>query len=75
MLCPRCSSSMQNCIDSRPSKEGTRRRRVCMKCGERFSTYEIGMERFKELKLKAQLLDDLMYAHRKVEDKLKRSEE
>jgi len=43
MRCPKCSSSQDKVIDSREAREGSaiRRRRECMKCGFRFTTYEI----------------------------------
>ncbi|SKA94422.1 transcriptional repressor NrdR [Prosthecobacter debontii] len=43
MRCPKCSSSQDKVIDSREAREGhaIRRRRECMKCGFRFTTYEI----------------------------------
>jgi len=42
MLCPRCSSVEDKVIDSRLSKDGTsiRRRRECLGCEARFTTYE-----------------------------------
>ncbi|MBI2431397.1 MAG: transcriptional repressor NrdR [Candidatus Hydrogenedentes bacterium] len=42
MRCPFCSSSDGRVVDSRSSKEGDaiRRRRECLKCGRRFTTYE-----------------------------------
>ncbi|MGB3114469.1 MAG: transcriptional regulator NrdR [Candidatus Omnitrophota bacterium] len=42
MKCPFCSSMDDKVIDSRISGEGTsiRRRRECLKCGKRFTTYE-----------------------------------
>ncbi len=42
MLCPFCSHIDDKVIDSRMSKEGdaVRRRRHCLKCGRRFTTYE-----------------------------------
>ena len=41
--CPFCSFSESKVIDSRPTDEGEkiRRRRECMNCGKRFTTYEI----------------------------------
>ena len=75
MLCPKCNSSMLKCIDSRSSSQRTRRRHQCLKCGERFSTYEIGVERVKELMLKEKLLVDLLAFSHKTEAKLKGSEE
>jgi transcriptional repressor NrdR len=42
MKCPSCSNLENKVIDSRLNKEGnsTRRRRECLSCGERFTTYE-----------------------------------
>mgnify|MGYP004588824779 CR=1 FL=1 len=43
MKCPFCSYEESKVIDSRPTDEGERirRRRECMNCGKRFTTYEI----------------------------------
>ncbi|MGN0660384.1 MAG: transcriptional regulator NrdR [Oscillospiraceae bacterium] len=41
MNCPYCSYNDSKVIDSRPSEEKIRRRRECLKCGKRFTTYEI----------------------------------
>ena len=43
MKCPFCGFSESRVIDSRPSDEGERirRRRECLKCSKRFTTYEI----------------------------------
>jgi len=42
MLCPKCSTIDDKVIDSRLSKDGTsiRRRRECLGCESRFTTYE-----------------------------------
>ncbi|MBX9577743.1 MAG: transcriptional regulator NrdR [Chthoniobacterales bacterium] len=42
MLCPKCNSVDDKVIDSRLSKEGNsiRRRRECLGCAHRFTTYE-----------------------------------
>lgn len=42
MLCPKCHSLDNKVIDSRLSKEGNsiRRRRECLRCTHRFTTYE-----------------------------------
>jgi transcriptional repressor NrdR len=42
MKCPYCSYEEDKVVDSRSSKEGTavRRRRECLKCEKRFTTYE-----------------------------------
>ncbi len=43
MKCPFCSYEESKVIDSRPADDGERirRRRECIKCGKRFTTYEI----------------------------------
>lgn len=43
MKCPYCSYEESKVIDSRPTDEGARirRRRECLKCQKRFTTYEI----------------------------------
>lgn len=42
MMCPFCGHNGDKVIDSRESKEGnvTRRRRECLECARRFTTYE-----------------------------------
>ena len=42
MKCPYCSFDESKVIDSRPTEENNsiRRRRECLKCGKRFTTYE-----------------------------------
>ena len=42
MKCPFCETPDTKVIDSRPTEEGQaiRRRRECVKCGKRFTTYE-----------------------------------
>ena len=42
MKCPFCDFADSKVIDSRPTEEGTniRRRRECIECGKRFTTYE-----------------------------------
>ena len=46
MKCPYCGYAESKVIDSRPAEEGTtiRRRRECLSCQKRFTTYEF-MER------------------------------
>lgn len=43
MKCPFCGFEESKVIDSRPTDEGQRirRRRECLQCGKRFTTYEI----------------------------------
>lgn len=42
MKCPQCAFEEDKVVDSRTTKEGEaiRRRRECLKCGHRFTTYE-----------------------------------
>ena len=42
MKCPFCSNLDDKVVDSRESKDGTsiRRRRECLKCGRRYTSYE-----------------------------------
>lgn len=42
MRCPVCGYLESKVVDSRPTEDGTsiRRRRECLKCGHRFTTYE-----------------------------------
>jgi transcriptional repressor NrdR len=42
MICPKCGELEDKVVDSRLSKNGRsiRRRRECIKCGSRFTTYE-----------------------------------
>jgi transcriptional repressor NrdR len=53
MRCPYCNYSESKVIDSRPAEEGStiRRRRECLSCQKRFTTYEI-MERLPLLVIK-----------------------
>lgn len=43
MKCPYCGYAESKVIDSRPTDEGERirRRRECLKCAKRFTTYEV----------------------------------
>jgi len=40
MNCPYCSDTLLKVTDKRNSPEGIRRRRECLKCKKRFTTYE-----------------------------------
>lgn len=53
MLCPYCGFDESNVIESRDAQDGkaTRRRRECLKCNKRFTTYErVGNIELKVLK-------------------------
>ena len=47
MRCPRCACQDDKVVDSRATKEGAgvRRRRECLNCGHRFTTYEEKLRR------------------------------
>lgn len=40
MRCPYCLKADTNVLDSRPSDDSIRRRRECVSCSKRFTTYE-----------------------------------
>jgi transcriptional repressor NrdR len=40
MICPYCEYYDSKVVDSRDSSDGIRRRRQCLQCGARFTTYE-----------------------------------
>ena len=40
MYCPFCNNDNSKVIDSRDSSDSVRRRRECLRCGLRFTTYE-----------------------------------
>ena len=40
MKCPYCNSEDSKVVDSRDTTDGVRRRRECISCQERFTTYE-----------------------------------
>ena len=40
MLCPYCNNQETRVIDKRDNESVTRRRRECLKCNKRFTTYE-----------------------------------
>lgn len=54
MRCPFCGSEENKVVDSRPSREGqaVRRRRECLSCKKRFTTYEY-IERFPLMVIKS----------------------
>lgn len=52
MRCPLCKHYGDKVIDSRPTQNGTRRRRECSNCDHRFTTYErTAEEEAEELRL------------------------
>jgi transcriptional repressor NrdR len=67
MKCPYCAFDESNVLESRDTEEGkvTRRRRECIKCGKRFTTYErIGNIELKVIKKDGRVED---YKREKLE--------
>jgi transcriptional repressor NrdR len=67
MLCPYCGDSESNVLESREAEDGkvTRRRRECVKCGKRFTTYErVGSIDLKVIKKSGKVED---YSREKLE--------
>ncbi|MBC3515714.1 transcriptional regulator NrdR [Neobittarella massiliensis] len=73
MKCPYCAHPESKVIDSRPTDDGEkiRRRRECLSCHNRFTTYEvveslplmvIKKDKSRELFSRAKLLDGLVHA-------------
>ena len=59
MTCPRCNSYNISCINSRPTGQKIRRRKKCLDCDYRFTTYEISSGEYDVLKRYKELLKDL----------------
>lgn len=67
MNCPYCGNDESNVLESRDAKEGkaTRRRRECIKCKKRFTTYEtVGTIEMKVIKKDGRMED---YSRQKLE--------
>ena len=66
MKCPYCGYKESKVIDSRPAEEGSsiRRRRECLSCAKRFTTYEtvVSTEYIGELVMdKLRAVDEVAY--------------
>ncbi len=73
MLCPHCQSTDDKVVDSRTTLEGAgiRRRRECLSCGHRFTTYEtITREELKVVKRNGVLED---FDHSKIRAGIERA--
>ncbi len=67
MLCPYCNFDESNVLESREAEDGkvTRRRRECLKCKKRFTTYErVGSIDLKVIKKSGKVED---YSREKLE--------
>lgn len=60
MQCPICKSDKLICTDSRALGGATRRRRECRVCGQRFTSIEIPLLEYKQLKGREAFLDDIL---------------
>lgn len=60
MKCPACRSFKNTIIDTRPSarRDNVRRRRECLNCGQRFSTYEVAAEVFVDVTDRAKEIEE-----------------
>lgn len=73
MFCPFCKNEDTKVVDSRETNEGkiTRRRRECLKCNARFSTYEeVELLKLVVLKRDGTRVD---YDKNKIEDGIRRA--
>ena len=59
MTCPRCNSYNLSCIESRPTGQKIRRRKKCLDCDYRMTTYEISSREYDVLKRYRELLEDM----------------
>lgn len=60
MKCPQCKTGTAWVMGSREKDGAVRRRRVCKKCGYRFTTTEIQVERAKQLmETAAKIISDI----------------
>lgn len=59
MICPHCGSYQVHTVNSRPGDGLVRRRKECDGCSRRFSTIELPVNEYTELKQKAEELSAL----------------
>lgn len=71
MLCPKCKSDNLKVYDSRPSNESTWRRRMCLDCKCRFSTVEINLDEYQDLKDVEAIMNDMLLGSKWITNKLK----
>jgi len=57
LTCPVCASKQTTVLDSRPIDASVRRRRCCVKCDERWTTYEVSADAYNALHEVDQVLD------------------
>ena len=69
MKCAKCGGKNFDCIDTRRVSDTIRRRKVCLDCGYRFSTQEISIEEYHDLKRKESFV---FYALPRLEEVMKK---
>ena len=62
MHCPQCQSPELKVIDSRAQKESIKRRRCCISCGYRFTTFERIEKRYPMIRKKSGELEEFASA-------------
>jgi transcriptional repressor NrdR len=74
MNCPKCKKDKDRVIDSRSSYDSIRRRRLCKRCGTRWTTYERSEESFSAFKeeLRRKLSLDFDGAYRYLDQAYKK---
>ena len=60
MICPKCGSSQNHCVDSRGRNGSVWRRRECKACRYRFNTVEILEDDFKGMRTRDDLLREFL---------------
>ena len=60
MNCPKCGDSFPIVIDARASGISKRRRRECLACGHRYTTFEVYAEDFKKLEFAKKQMQEVM---------------
>lgn len=71
MQCPKCGSNITSCIDSRPKENGVYRRRKCLDCGYRYSSWEIKEEELKQLREAFKALGELLSHSNEIKERMK----
>lgn len=66
MECPFCGSRNQKVIDKRESRDNARRRRVCLDCNQRFTSYEITDKKLNEYERYKQFYKNVVFEAKKV---------
>ncbi len=71
MNCPKCGANQLKCIDSRPTDDSVRRRKMCLVCEHRFTTMEVCVRDYKSTKTREVLLANQFAAISDLADQIK----